>query len=163
MAFRGRRANNMADPFANGRRKMKLFANTIGGANQPETKAAANVLRRAVKDRIKVQGAGESSPAGQSPFKQDGKLIKGIGSANVGGIRRVGSGFFTAPLLEFGAIIGVRYIRPRPFFRPALEAATKEMTNVFVKEVFAKGLAFNSPLLGRRALITAGSTIRVNG
>lgn len=142
------------DPFAKGFRELRAFATTVGGGNSAEVKAAAKVLVKHVKRQLGRKG-GVSAP-GEPPRRQTGRLQKSIASEVRNGVRRVGTGYFTGYILEFGSITGAASadtlgrtqrasrrksgrkrgaIEPRPFMRPALEAAKEEMGDVTVGEL----------------------------
>lgn len=140
-------------------RDLRRVMADVGGANEPEMKAAGSVLakriRRVLSTRTMHQGPlqpGESgtqgaSAPGEPPNRQTGRLARSIGQEVVGGVRRVGSSWFTSRLLEAGVqkvgrrktkkgSVPVRVnIAPRPFMERALEEALPDMDGVMVGEL----------------------------
>ena len=92
----------------------------IGGANTPEMKAAGSVLAKAIRKELATRGSlfqgphrasktgkasklrGLPSAPGEPPHRISGRLYKSIGQEVVGGVRRVGSSWFTSRLLQYG-------------------------------------------------------------
>lgn len=92
----------------------------VGGANTPEIKAAGNALARSIRKELATRGSllqgphrasktgkpsklrGVPSAPGEPPHRISGRLYKSIGQEVVGGVRRVGSSWFTSRLLQFG-------------------------------------------------------------
>lgn len=118
-----------------GTREMQKMTTDLSGANSPAVRQAANALRTRWRAILYVQGAGVPAAPGAPPRAQKEQLLRSIASRVVDGVRRVGSGFFTARLHEFGyeAKDG-KQVPPRPHARPALELAASKMTDVFVSE-----------------------------
>ena len=158
----------------------------IGGANTPEMKAAGSVLARAIRKELATKGSllqgpnrasktgkpaklrGLPSAPGEPPHRITGRLYKSIGQEVVGGVRRVGSSWFTSRLLQYGvdadetrktrlaiAVSSSRArrrrkaskphrsshlkIAPRPFMEQALEAALPKMGDDFVATLVKRG------------------------
>lgn len=134
----------------------------IGGATTPEMKAAARTLASSIRKVVGVKAklyAGPRRPGqklrgipsapGEPPRRVTSKLYKAVGTEIVGGITRVGDGWFTSRLLELGVDatlptksgkirrrkggIGRRRIKiaPRPFMQRALNAAQDKMGDQF--------------------------------
>lgn len=139
-------ARRVQSSFAPGLRKLRAFAATIGQADQPAIQEAAKVLVKHIKQEL---GAKHVSAPGQPPGKRSGRLQKSIGREVVGGVMRVGSGDFTAPILEQGSVSVDKHtgrshtLAPRPFMRPAMEQAKTEMTTVAVGELRKRGGILN--------------------
>jgi hypothetical protein len=121
------------DPFARGFAKLRELATVTGGADDEGVVNAAKVLVRSIKKVLSKKATGvrhttvasggfrkttkkktsyglPSSP-GEPPRRQSGALYRSIGTAVVAGVRRVGSGDFTAPILNDGAIIDEQIAR----------------------------------------------------
>src|SRR5690606_663826 len=65
------------------------------------------VSMRQRRKRI-VKKYGQPSPAGSPPHRQSGTLSRSIRRGTVGGVVRVGTNDFTAPLHEYGGTIAQR-------------------------------------------------------
>lgn len=155
----------------------------IGGANTPEMKAAGSALAKSIRKQVATRGSlyqgphrasktgkpskvrGTPSAPGESPHRITGRLYKSIGQAVVGGVRRVGSGWFTSRLLQDGvdadetrrqklAAASSRgrarrrrkarrtphlTIAARPFMERALAAALPVMGNDFLTQIQRRG------------------------
>ena len=159
------RRGQIQNAFSPGFRKLEQFARVIGDADSDVMKAAAGALKQAIKQQLSQRGRGTPSEAGQPPAKQTGKLYRSIGEAVVGGVRRVGTGHFIAPILEFGGVrrfkdgpvvvgteggtrkrrarktgpVKENVLQPRPFMRPALEEAKPAMTHITAQTLQVKG------------------------
>ena len=97
--------------------------------SEPVVKDAA-VLLKEIKRLLSVPGSGKPSAPGSPPRKQRGTLYRSWKSKVVQGVRRVGSGFFTASIQEYGTHTEV----PRPYARPALENVQAKMVDTMVLE-----------------------------
>ena len=158
----------------------------IGGANTEEMKAAGSVLARSIRKELATRGSllqgphrasktgkasklrGLPSSPGEPPHRISGNLYKSIGQAVVGGVRRVGSSWFTSRLLQFGVDASETRktklakasasgrarrrrsaakprrashlkIAARPFMEKALEAALPKMGDEFVTALKKRG------------------------
>lgn len=155
----------------------------IGGANTPEMKAAGSALASSMRKQLATRGSlfqgphrasktgrasklrGLPSQPGEPPHRISGRLSKSIGQAVVGGVRRVGSGYFVARLLEEGVDVAEHrratlaqglaqgrarrrqtkrrqaqlVIAARPFMARALDAALPKMGDVFVGALQHRG------------------------
>lgn len=158
----------------------------IGGADTEEMKAAGSVLAKAIRSELATKGSllqgphrasktgkasklrGLASAPGEPPHRISGRLYKSIGQEVVGGVRRVGSSWFTSRLLQFGvdaeetrkaklarAVSSSRArrrrraakprrqphlkIAPRPFMERALENALPKMGAEFVATLRHRG------------------------
>jgi len=87
----------------------------VGGANTPELRESANVLRKHIRRQVSkkatlAQGPvrpgakmrGLPSAPGEAPRRQTGRLARSVGQEVVGGVRRVGTNYFVGRLLETG-------------------------------------------------------------
>lgn len=89
----------------------------MSGADSEGVKAAASALRREIRKTLSTPGAdrhaslksrrvrGTPSAPGAPPAMQSGKLAKSVGSAVVGGVRRVGFSNYRARIQEFGGVV----------------------------------------------------------
>lgn len=128
----------------------------IGGARHIGVRAAGSALARAMRKQLAARGGkDEFSSPGRPPLKKSGRLQKSIGTQNVEGVLRVGSGHFVARIMEQGAIIPPggeastasrsgrkkrrypkgRIMKPRPFMAKALEKAKPKMTEAAVSDM----------------------------
>lgn len=107
----------------------------ITGANTEPVKRSAEVLKKRWRAVLSVRGGGEPAPPGAPPHAQTRTLVRSIGNRVVDGVRRVGSGLFTARLQEFGyEDRSGNQVPPHPHGRPAVELAAPEMVDVMVTE-----------------------------
>jgi hypothetical protein len=109
---------------------VETLTRNISGADSEPVVAAAGVLLKEVKRLISTPGGGKPAPPGSPPRKQSGQLYRSWKSRVVQGVRRVGSGLFTASLAEYGTPTEP----PRPYARAALENVQTQMTDVLVTE-----------------------------
>lgn len=156
-------------------RSLRDLENHIGGATHIGVRAAGSALARAMRKQLAARGGkDEFSSPGRPPLKKSGRLQKSIGTQNVEGVLRVGSGHFVARIMEQGAIIppegeasperasksgrkGRRYpkgriMKPRPFMAKALEKAKPKMTEAAVSDMRGQADFGNT-----RSLVTGGS------
>jgi hypothetical protein len=129
-----------ANPFDRGMKKLRLLAETVGGASDPGVQAAAKVLVKAIKKQISKKAPGfqnvgkrgkgphygESSQPGQAPRRQAGQLWRSIGTQVVAGVLRVGSSDFTAPILNDGAILDEQVARAADIEKFIPKAGTRK-------------------------------------
>lgn len=136
------------------RKDIEKLTAELSGANSEPVKAAARVfvkearrlastggafgaaLRLATKEGVQVN---VSAAPGDPPLRHQGRLVRSITTGVVDGVRRVGSSYFVARLLEFGTDGAERGpTSPHPFMRPALENVAAQMTEVLVGEAVKK-------------------------
>jgi hypothetical protein len=144
-----------------GSKELRTRLADVGGANTPETKAAARVLAKSIRKVLSKKGTRrERSQPGEPPRRQTGKAVKSIGTEIVGGVMRVGTGRFTLRILQDGNVgaaqgkavdqAGKRRhkrrtlkrpgvtIEPRPFMEQALALALPQMEGEYVAELQKK-------------------------
>lgn len=98
-----------------GSKELRKLLADVGGANTPETKAAARVLARSIRKVLNTRGAPILGPLrpgqrqrftpsrpGEPPHRQRGRLVKSVGYEIVGGVMRIGSNRFTSRILQDG-------------------------------------------------------------
>ena len=119
---------------------------------------SALVLEREIKAQLSRPGSAKPSAPGKAPAMQTGKLHRSIGHRLMKRRRlrsrekiRIGTGEPYAPALEFGRKRKGPPLMPRPFMRPALEAAKGRMFASFRAELKAKGIAQRRRASERRA------------
>lgn len=152
------------NPLGRGLRKIDAMIAAATSANSSTMRLACMVLERQIKVTLSTPGrgwirrhrtksvtkrgirsvdigrAGRHSAPGDPPAPDTGQLRNSI-HANIGGhgpdgaSSRVGTNLPYAPVLEFGSIAEGGFIAPRPFMRPALEAAQAEMHGVVVSDL----------------------------
>lgn len=133
------------NPFDRGMKKLRILAETVGGANDPGVQSAASVLIKAIRKKLSKKAPGfqkvgkrgkgphygAPSQPGEAPRRQEGRLWRSIGKQTVGGVVRVGSGDFTAPMLNDGAIVEQSAARASGAekFRPTAGARAGKLTS----------------------------------
>lgn len=138
---------------------LKMTAD-LSGANSEATRRAANILAREMRRLVSVPFTGTPSAPGEPPRLRLGRLRKSIKSRVVDGVRRVGTGSYTARFMEFGVdaparaalpsrthrgkngrnfrisakkAFGGRHIAPRPWARPAFANVQSQMQDAIVQ------------------------------
>lgn len=129
-------------------RRLERELRSLGGANSPEMREAAKVLKRSIRRVLSTRGGGQPSAPGQPPHRQSGRLAGSVRDGAVGPGRRVAVTWYTAPILEAGIDSslplrsGKRRRRPgglarrqlkiaaRPFLQRSLDAVRDQMPGV---------------------------------
>ncbi len=131
--------------FAPGMLRVKRMVDQAAAADSRGIRFAALVLERSMKVQLSHPGTGrtyvratvthQASAPGESPAVDSGTLRASVGHGVVANVMRVGTALGYGADLEHGTLGNGGYIAARPWARPALNNARKEMGQVMVGEL----------------------------